>query len=58
MPRPRRRGLRPGFGRAVRNFRLRSGLTQEQLSFRAGVHRTYIGDLERGLKSPTSQRWT
>jgi transcriptional regulator with XRE-family HTH domain len=28
-------------------------LSQEQLSFRARVHRTYVGDLERGLKSPT-----
>lgn len=28
-------------------------MSQEQLSFRAKLHRTYIGDLERALKSPT-----
>jgi transcriptional regulator with XRE-family HTH domain len=28
-------------------------MSQEQLSFDARVHRTYVGDLERGLKSPT-----
>lgn len=45
--------LRTAFGRVVRELRAESDLTQEQLSFRAGLHRTYIGDLERGLKSPT-----
>lgn len=45
--------LRNAFGRVVRELRIRSGLTQEQLSFKAKLHRTYIGDLERGLKSPT-----
>lgn len=45
--------LRSAFGRVVRELRIRSGLTQEQLSFKAKLHRTYIGDLERGLKSPT-----
>ncbi len=29
------------------------GLSQEELGFRAEVHRTYISQLERGLKSPT-----
>jgi len=28
-------------------------LTQEQLSFRAGISRPYISQLERDLKSPT-----
>jgi transcriptional regulator with XRE-family HTH domain len=28
-------------------------LTQEQLSFRANVHRTYVSQLERDKKSPT-----
>jgi len=31
----------------------RLGLSQEELGFRAEVHRTYISQLERGLKSPT-----
>ena len=27
--------------------------SQEELAFRCGVHRTYIGAIERGEKSPT-----
>jgi transcriptional regulator with XRE-family HTH domain len=41
------------FGEQLRKAREKSGLTQEQLAFRAGVHRTYISLLERDLKSPT-----
>jgi len=37
----------------IRELRIAAGLSQEQLSFRAKLHRTYIGDLERALKSPT-----
>jgi transcriptional regulator with XRE-family HTH domain len=33
--------------------RKRAGLTQEQLSFRAGISRPYVSQLERELKSPT-----
>ena len=29
------------------------GISQEELAFRCGVHRTYIGAIERGEKSPT-----
>jgi transcriptional regulator with XRE-family HTH domain len=32
---------------------VRAGLKQEQLSFRAGLSRPYISQLERDLKSPT-----
>lgn len=45
--------LRAAFGAVIRDLRIDAGMTQERLSFRAKVHRTYIGDLERGLKSPT-----
>ena len=41
------------FGREIARFRKRIGLSQEELGFRADVHRTYISQLERGLKSPT-----
>ncbi len=53
MPSPSRKRLRSAFGNVIREHRIKSQLTQEQLSFRAKLHRTYIGDLERGLKSPT-----
>lgn len=45
--------LAKAFGMAVRDARINANLTQEQLAHRAGVHRTYIGDLENGRKSPT-----
>ena len=40
-------------GREIAKLRNRIGLSQEELGFRAEVHRTYISQLERGLKSPT-----
>lgn len=41
------------FGEKVREKRLRLGLSQEQLASRAGVHRTYIGMIERAEKNIT-----
>jgi transcriptional regulator with XRE-family HTH domain len=41
------------FGKVVCGLRRRSGISQEELGFQAGVHRTYISQIERGLKSPT-----
>ena len=40
-------------GQELKKARERAGLTQEQLSFRAGISRPYISQLERNLKSPT-----
>jgi len=37
----------------LRKLREKKGLSQEELSFRAELHRTYISQLERGLKSVT-----
>ncbi len=37
----------------LRELREDKGLSQEQLSFDAELHRTYISQLERGLKSVT-----
>jgi transcriptional regulator with XRE-family HTH domain len=37
----------------LRRFREGAKLSQEQLSFNANLHRTYISQLERGLKSVT-----
>ncbi len=39
------------FGSAVRRFRVSQGLTQEALAERAGLHRTYISDIERGARN-------
>ena len=41
------------FGRVLRDLRGKRGLSQEELGFETGYHRTYISLLERGLRSPT-----
>ena len=41
------------FGEKVRNLRKERGLSQEELSFRAELHRTYIGMIERAEKNIT-----
>lgn len=41
------------FGDKVREERLKRGLSQEELAGKAGVHRTYIGMIERGEKNIT-----
>lgn len=40
-------------GKLISRHRIAKELSQEQLAERAGIHRTYISQLERGLKSPT-----
>lgn len=47
------RCLGKAFGNAVRMRRLKLGLSQEKLAFRCGSHRNYIGEIERGEKSPS-----
>jgi transcriptional regulator with XRE-family HTH domain len=41
------------FGSGVRKLREREGVSQEDFAERANVHRTYVGMIERGEKSPT-----
>jgi len=41
------------FGNALRELRAARGFTQEELAFKSGYHLTYIGQLERGTKSPS-----
>jgi len=35
-------------GERIRELRKKAGLSQEELGFRARLHRTYIGSIERG----------
>lgn len=41
------------FATVLKRLREQRGLSQEALGFNAMLHRTYISQLERGLKSPT-----
>ncbi len=41
------------FGKNVRNIRRIKGLSQEELAFKANLHRTYIGMIERVEKNIT-----
>jgi transcriptional regulator with XRE-family HTH domain len=41
------------FASVLQKQRKSSGLSQEQLGFDSGYHRTYIGMLERGLMNPS-----
>ena len=39
------------FGRNLLAARSRAGISQEELAFRAGLHRTAVGQLERGERT-------
>lgn len=41
------------FGKRVRERRLALGLTQQELADRAGLHRSYIGEIELGRRNVT-----
>jgi transcriptional regulator with XRE-family HTH domain len=40
-------------GQILAAERRKLGVSQEELAFRCRLHRTYISQIERGLKSPT-----
>ena len=45
--------MRKLVGRNVREHRHARGLSQEELGFEAGLDRTYISGIERGIRNPT-----
>ncbi|HMP77475.1 MAG TPA: response regulator [Kiritimatiellia bacterium] len=45
--------LRAYFGELVRTRRGLRGISQEELAGRAGLHRTYLSDIERGARNPS-----
>jgi transcriptional regulator with XRE-family HTH domain len=40
-------------GANVRRYRKLAGISQEELSHRTGIKRSYISDLERGTRNPS-----
>ena len=45
--------VRQRVGSNIRKFRNERGLSQEELAFECGLHRTYISGVERGIRNPT-----
>ncbi|HBE21046.1 MAG TPA: transcriptional regulator [Cyanobacteria bacterium UBA11149] len=45
--------IKQRFGLAIRKRRHELALSQEELSFRSELHRTYISDIERGSRNPS-----
>ena len=41
------------FGKTVARLRREMGISQEELAFRSGINRSYMGVIERGEKSPS-----
>lgn len=41
------------FGETVRALRKSQGFSQEEFADHAGIHRTYMGGIERGERNPT-----
>ena len=47
--------LNLAIAKTISELRQTAGLSQEELGHLAEIHRTYVSQIERGLKSPTVQ---
>ena len=45
--------VRQVFGANVRRIRQERGLSQEDFGFAAGIDRTYVSGVERGIRNPS-----
>ena len=55
MPRrPRPDPFLVALGDTIRELRTEQGLSQEEVSLRCGVHRNYIGGVERAERQPSA----
>ena len=48
MEKERRAAVQRAFGGRIRELRNRLGVSQDEFALRSGLHRTYIGAVERG----------
>lgn len=48
MVKTKQLNVRKKFGKQLREVRKAAGFSQEALGFKANIHRTYIGAVERG----------
>lgn len=51
MPKKIKTDIRVRFGLAIKMRREQLSLTQEDLADQAGIHRTYLSDVERGAQN-------
>ncbi len=47
--------VKKGFGLTIKKWRGKSGISQEELAERAGLHRSYVADIERGARNASLQ---
>lgn len=45
--------IRRTLGANLKRLRAAKGWSQEEYAFEAGIHRTYVSDIERGARNPT-----
>ena len=50
---PQRSPAHAALGRSIRRSRGRRGISQEELASLSGLHRTYVGGIERGERNPS-----
>lgn len=51
----KRTNIAKTFGDRVRALREKRGWAQDELAYRAGLHRTYVGGIERAERNATLQ---
>jgi len=47
--------IRRVFGMAIKRWRERAHISQEELAWRAALHRSYVADIERGVRNASLQ---
>ena len=51
MSRMKSKKIKTEVGHRIRSLREQKGWSQERLGFRSGLHRNYVGGVERGVRN-------